>query len=143
MKKILFRMLPAALLLFMFASISMAQDNRVIEEKAAKEKEMKAKQAELEKQHKQMKEQQLKTIELETMYEEQARTAGRSSERARSAARVYSWSDGDSSPYFIYSGGQENQSQLTLRNSFDGESDSSEGEFDVDESTTHIRCMIN
>ncbi|MCK4991626.1 MAG: hypothetical protein KAS29_14110, partial [Bacteroidales bacterium] len=33
--------------------------------------------------------------------------------------------------------------QLTIRNSFDGETDSAEGEFDVDESTSHIRCTIN
>jgi len=41
------------------------------------------------------------------------------------------------------SDGQENQSSLTLRNSFNGTSDTSQGEFDVDESTSHIRCTIN
>ena len=119
----------------------MAQTN---EEKKAKDAEMKAKQEHIEIQRKQMKEQQLKTIELEHAHAEQAREAS----RARSSARAYSRSSGFSSgydepSYFIYSGGQENQSQLTIRNSFDGETDSAEGEFDVNESTTHIRCTIN
>jgi hypothetical protein len=110
------------------------------EEKKAMEAEMKAKQAQIEVQRKQMKEQQLKAIEFERLYAEQAREAS----RARSSARVYSRSTGlDEPSYFIYSGSQENQSQLTIRNSFDGTTDSSEGEFDVDESTTHIRCTIN
>ena len=88
-----------------------------------------------------MKEQQAKTVELQHLYGEQAREAS----RARSSARVYSRSSGfsDEPSYFIYSGGQENQSQLTIRNSFDGNTDSSDGEFDVNESTTHIRCTIN
>jgi hypothetical protein len=88
-----------------------------------------------------MKEQQQKTRELEQLYREQARE----SSRARTASRVYipSTGIGDESSFFVWSGGQENQSQLTIRNSFDGETDSSEGEFDVDESTTHIRCSIN
>jgi len=111
------------------------------EEKKAKEAEMKAKQKQIEVQRQQMKEQQLKTIELEQAYAEQARKASRS----RSSTRVYSTGTGfpDEPSYFIYSGGQENQSQLTIRNSFDGETDSAEGEFEVHESTTHIRCTIN
>ena len=88
-----------------------------------------------------MKEQQLKTMELEKAYAEQAKA----SSRAREAARVYSRSSGfgDEPSYYIFSGGQENQSQLTIRNSFDGESDESDGTFDVDENTSHIRCTIN
>ena len=110
------------------------------EEQKAKEAEKKAKQEQIEFQRQQMKEQQMKSKELERAYAEQAREASRS----RNSARVYSRSSGFDEPsYFIYSGGQENQSQLTIRNSFDGETDSSEGEFDVNESTTHIRCTIN
>jgi len=124
--------------LLLLATVAMAQTK---EEKKVKEEEMKAKQELIEIQRKQMKEQQVKTRELEKAYTEQAREASRA---ARSSARVYSHSTGFDEPsYFIYSGGQENQSQLTIRNSFDGETDSSEGEFDVDESTTHIRCSIN
>ena len=134
----IFRMLSLSLLFVLLGSVAMAQTK---EEKKAKDAEMKAKQEQIEFQRQQMKEQQLKTIELERAYAEQAREASRS----RSSARVYSTGTGfpDEPSYFIYSGGQENQSQLTIRNSFNGETDSSEGEFDVNESTTHIRCTIN
>ena len=133
----IFRMLSLSLLFVLLGSVAMAQTK---EEKKAKDAEMKAKQEQIEIQRKQMKEQQLKTIELEHVYADQAREAS----RARSSTRVYSRSSGFDEPsYFIYSGSQENQSQLTIRNSFDGETDSAEGEFDVDESTSHIRCTIN
>jgi hypothetical protein len=139
MKKFtMIRILPISLSLLLLGTVAMAQTT---EEKKAMEAEKKAKQEQIEMQRKQMKEQQLKTIELEKAYAEQAR----SSSRAREAARVYSRSSGfgDEHSYFIYSGGQENQSQLTLRNTFKGESDTSDGTFDVDESTSHLRCMIN
>ena len=133
----IFRMLSLSLLFVLLGSVAMAQTK---EEKVAKDAERKAKEQQIEIQRKQVKEQQLKTIELERAYADQARE----SSRARSSARVYSRSAGFDEPsYFIYSGGQENQSQLTIRNSFDGETDSTEGEFDVDESTSHIRCSIN
>lgn len=133
----IFKMLSLSLLFVLLGSVAMAQTK---EEKEAKDAERKAKEYQIEIQRKQVKEQQLKTIELERAYADQARE----SSRARSSARVYSRSSGYDEPsYFIYSGSQENQSQLTIRNSFDGETDSSEGEFDVNESTTHIRCTIN
>lgn len=135
MKKFaLIRILPITLSLLLLGTVAMAQ---TLEEKKAMEAEKKAKQEQIEQQRKQMKEQQLKTIELEKAHEAQS--------RAREAARVYSRSSGfaDEPSYFIYSGGQENHSQLTIRNSFKGETDASDGEFDVDESTTHIRCTIN
>ncbi len=137
----IFRVLSITLLLAMFGPAAMAQTKQEKEEKKAQEAEMKAKQELIEIQRKQMKEQQFKTRELERVYADQAREAS----RARSSARVYSSGTGfaDEGSYFIYSGGQENQSQLTIRNSFDGETDSAEGEFDVDESTSHIRCSIN
>ena len=139
-KQTIFRTLSLSLLFVLMGTVAMAQTKEEKEIKEAKEAEMKAKQEHIEQQRQQMKEQQLKTIELERAYADQAREASRS----RSSARVYSRSSGFDEPsYYIYSGGQENQSSLTLRNSFDGETDSSEGEFDVDESTTHIRCTIN
>ena len=138
----IFRILPLSLSLLLLASVAMAQTK---EEKKAKEAELKAKQEQIEKQRQQVKEQQLKNIELEKAYAEQTRESSRARSSARSSARVYSHSTGfDEEPsYFIYSGGQETQSQLTIRNTFDGETDSSKGEFDVDESTSHIRCTIN
>jgi len=127
------RIVPISLTLILLGTVAMAQTR---EEKAAMEEEMKLKQEQIEMQRQQMKEQQIKTLELNRAYEEQA--------RARSAERVYIPSTGLSSgePFFV-SFGQENQSQLTIRNSFDGDSDTAEGQFDVDESTTHIRCTIN
>ncbi len=137
----IFRALSFTLLFALLGTTVMAQTKQEKEEKKAQEAEMKAKQEQIEFQRQQMKEQQLKTIELERTYAEQAREASRS----RSIARSYSTGTGfpDEPSYFIYSGLQENQSQLTIRNSFDGNTDSSEGEFDVDESTRHIRCTIN
>jgi len=132
----IYRIIPLTFSFLLLTTVAMAQTK---EEKKLKEEELKAKQEQIEIQRKQMKEQQAKTIELERAYAEQAREA------ARNSARIYSRSSGfgDEPSYFIYSGGQENQSQLTIRNSFDGESDSSEGEFDVDDNTSHIRCSIN
>ena len=137
----IFRMLSLSMLLVFLGSVAMAQTKEEKEIKEAKEAEMKAKQGQIEHQRQQMKEQQLKTMELERAYTNQAREAS----RARSSARVYSRSSGigDEGSFYFISNDQENQSQLTIRNSFDGDTDSSEGEFDVDESTTHIRCTIN
>ena len=137
----IFRVLSLSMLLMFLGSVAMAQTKEEKEIKEAKEAEMKAKQEQIEHQRQQMKEQQLKTMELERAYTNQAREAS----RARSSARVYSRSSGigDEGSFYFISNGQENQSQLTIRNSFDGDTDSSEGEFDVDESTTHIRCTIN
>jgi len=134
-----FRILPISLVFFLMGTVARAQTK---EDKAAMEAEMKAKQEQIEFQRQQMKEQQEKTRELERMYQEQAREAS----RARTTSRVYVPGTGIatfSDEPFIYTWGQENQSQLTIRNSFDGESDTAEGEFDVDASTSHIRCTIN
>jgi len=79
-------------------------------------------------------------IEVERTHAEQARSSG----RARESAVIYTRPGGsDEGAYFIQSYSQENQSQLTLRNSFNGETLTSDGEFDVDESTSHIRFNVN
>jgi len=131
------RIIPVTLAFLLMGSGVLAQQSpsAADKEKAARDAEMKARQEQFELQQQQLKEQQIKTIEAERAYSEQA--------RARSTARVYSSGFADDSPYFFVSGGQENQSSLTLRNSFNGTSDSSAGEFDVDENITHIRCTIN
>ena len=130
-------MLSFSLIFMLLGSIVMAQTK----EEQAREEEMKAKQEQLEKQRQQLKDQQLKTEELERIFEEQARAA----ERNRSAIRAYTTGtvipEGD--PFYVYTPFQENQSTLTLRNSFDGVTDSSKGEFDVSENTSQIRCTIN
>lgn len=124
-------------LIFMFlGSIVLAQNT----EDQKREEEMKAKQEQLEMQRQQMKEQQLKTEELERAIEEQTRAAV----RVRSTGRAFtSPVVVGEEPFFVYTPYGENQSSLTLRNSFDGNTDSSKGEFDVNESTSHIRCTIN
>ena len=113
------------------------------QEQLEQEKQMRELEMKLRKQHL---EQEQKMKELERTYEVQAREAARvARSSARERAFVYaspSTGVADEGSYFIQFG-QENQSQLTIRNSFDGETDSAEGEFDVDESTTHIRCTIN
>lgn len=132
-------MVSFTLLILMSGSLAMAQTK---EEQEAKDAELKAKQEQIEFQRQQMKEQQAKAMELERAYAEQAREAA----RARSTARVYTTPGtgiGDGNSFYVFSGDQGNQSQLTIRNSFDGDSDSSKGEFDVDENTSQIRCTIN
>lgn len=131
-----FKIAPVSLGLILLGTLAMAQSK---EEQAAKEAEMKAKQEQIEFQRQQMKEQQIKTLELSKAYEEQAREAA----RARSLERVYVPSTGISGEPFFYSFGQENQSQLTLRNSFNGETVSSTGDFVVDDNISHIRLTIN
>jgi len=136
------RILTAVTTLLIFGFTVHAQTSQEAQKQKQEQLEQEKQVRELEMQMKKQKlEQEKKLKELERVYEAQAREAS----RERSSARVYSRSSGfaDEPSYFIYSGGQENQSQLTIRNSFDGESDSAEGEFDVDESTTHIRCTIN
>ncbi len=115
------------------------------------EKEFKARQEMLEQQREEM-EQQREEMEkqrekLEQMNQERVREFER---QARSSARVFSFPDEpewrvvpDGNAFFLSTGDQGSQTQLTLRNSFRGGSDSSRGDFDVDASVSNIRCMIN
>ncbi len=137
-KSTMFKTFPLILSLLLLGSVLMAQTK---EEKKEKEAELKAKQEQIEIQRMQMKEQQLKTRELERSLGEQAREAS----SARTSTWVYPGSTGfgDESSLFFVSEDQGNQSQLTIRNTFDGNSTSSKGEFDVDESTRHIRFRMN
>jgi hypothetical protein len=106
-------------------------------QKQMQEKEMQLKQMEMQLKEQQL-EQQKKMQELERVYEERIRESERSSGRARSF--VYATpGESDAVPYFIQSWGQDSQSQLTLRNTFNGETLSSNGEFNVDESASHIK----
>jgi hypothetical protein len=138
-KQTIFQMLPVMFIFILVGSAAIAQQSNPDKEKAAREDQLKAKQEQLEIQQQQMKDQQLKTMEMERAFAEQSRDVA----RARSSARVYSTGIAGDAPYFFVSEDQDNQSSLTLRNSFNGTSDSSKGEFDVDESTSHIRCTIN
>lgn len=109
------------------------------QEQQARELELEARKQMLEQQKMQ---QEMKMKQMEIEFAERAEVID--DMRKREKARVYIRSSGDDEPiYFQSMYGQGNQTQLTLRNSFRGGSDSSEGEFDVDESTRYIRCLIN
>ncbi len=108
--------------------------------KAAQEAELKAKKEMLELQKQEMKEQEVYFKEQQIMAEELARSSGSSS--ASSRARVIYRTPGDSDSYFISSYDEGNQSQLTLRNTFKGSSDTSKGQFEVGEDTRNFRIMI-
>jgi len=137
----LFKSLFLAGILLLSGSVLMAQ-KREKEEKAAQEAEMKAKKEMLE-QQKQIQEQHEKMKQLEIIYADRERDFERQ-EREASRARTFVHSSGDSPNYVFYSGSEQNtQTQLTLRNSFDGASESSKGEFEVGEDTHHFRVMIN
>jgi len=132
----------AVLLLTGFMLQAQTQSSQESRAKAEYQKQMQEKEMQLKQMEMQIKKQQLeqekKMQELERVYEERARASERSSGRARSF--VYATPGGsDEGPYIIQSWGQDSQSQLTLRNTFNGETLSSDGEFDVDESASHIR----
>ncbi|MEN8204269.1 MAG: hypothetical protein ABFS28_16860 [Bacteroidota bacterium] len=132
---ILFKSLTLIFFILFSGTVLMAQ-SREKDEKAAREAEMKAKQEMLEKQ------QQEKMKQMEIIYADRARDFERQA-RESSRARTYVRSSGESPDYFIYSGNQGSQTQLTLRNSFNGNSDSSKGEFEVSEDTRNFRMTIN
>lgn len=117
-----------------------SKKNSEAEQKAVQEAELKAKKEMLEQQQQEMKLQEVYFKEQQIVAEELARSSG--SARASSRARVVYRSPVDSDAYFISSHDEGNQSQLTLRNTFKGSSDTSKGNFEVDESTRQFRIMI-
>jgi hypothetical protein len=108
---------------------------------------MKARKEMLEKQHMEQKEQEALMRKYEIQFSEQSdeiEEGARAAAREASRARVYVRSSGDEpSAYFFSTDDSRSQSQLTLRNSFSGGSDSSKGEFDVESDTRQFRCMIS
>ena len=162
-----FSTLLLAIALFLSGSVVAAQDKESEQKKkqaemeqemqakkemqAAMEAEMNAKKQMLWEQQEQMKykqkemeNQERKMREIERHYAEQARSMERQS-RESSRARASSRSSGGYSegayvaPMIVH----QNQSQLTLRNSFRGGSDTSKGEFDVESGIHQFRCMIS
>jgi hypothetical protein len=106
------------------------------EDKARQEAELKAKKEMLEEQHMEFLEQEMILKGMEGMPQISDRNVTRITSRP---SMVYS--SGDAS-YFPSFGDQGNQSQITLRNTFKGGSDQSNGAFEVDETTQNFRCMI-
>ncbi len=146
-KNILLKPLSIVFMLLLSGTILMAQSKEKDQKKdqeAAMEAELQAKKEMLEQQEQEMK-------QLEFWYEDQprssersTRSSSRSSARSSSGSRAYVVSSDDNSDYFVHSGFKQNtQTQLTLRNSFDGTSNTSKGQFEVDENSRHIRVMIN
>ncbi len=150
--------LTMVLILLMTGTVLMAQEKESKEagEQAAMEEEMKIRKDLLEDQEQEMKEQQQKMKQVEIQFAEQARSAERSARAsARSSASSRSSGSSWASTPYVYSGFygdehhvtpmivQNSQSQLTLRNSFNGGSDESKGDFEVDEGTRNFRVMIN
>ena len=122
---------------------SREQDQKA-EEQAAMEAELQAKKEMLEQQEQEMKEFEFRYEDQPRSSERSTRSSSRSSARSSSGSRAYVVSSGDNSDYFVHSGFKQNtQTQLTLRNSFDGTSNTSKGQFEVDENSRHIRVMIN
>lgn len=135
----------AVLLVTGFMLQAQTQPSQETQAKAEYEKQMQEKEMQLKQMEMQIKKQQLeqekKMKELERVYEERARESERSSGRARSF--VYATPGGEEGNYFLQSWGQETQSQLTLRNTFNGETLSSDGVFDVEEGASHIKFTAN
>jgi hypothetical protein len=127
------------------------------EMKAAMEAEMRAKKEMLEQERQQMKqeqqrilEQEKKMRELERQYadqhrdmERQAREAYRARESSRARASSRSSGIYTEGAYVAPMMAHQNQSQLTLRNSFRGGTDTSKGEFEVEPGTKHFKCVIS
>jgi len=134
--------------LFLLAGPSLyGQDNKDKEadRKAQEEKELQAKKEMLEMQHIEMKEQEARMKEQEREFAEQTiimRNRARESARESSRARVYVNSDGEGYTFVTSDEDRGTRSQLTLRNTFNGGSDSSKGDFDVEEDIRQFRCMI-
>jgi len=127
------------LLMAGFVLQAQAQTSQETQKKQKQEQEAKMKEMEM-KLKKQQLEQEHKMVELERVYEEQARR----SSGVRNRAFVYApYGESEEGSYLISSYGQESQSQLTLRNSFNGETVNSSGEFEVDENTTQFRLTAN
>ena len=144
------RIFSSLLFIVMFLPAGFTLQAQQTEDELAKEKQLQEKQMEHEKQMEEMQarkemleEQQDKMRDMERHHAEQSRAM---EARARESSRVrasYRSSGQFNEPFVAPMLYQGNQSQLTLRNSFKGGSDSSKGDFQVEKDTRHFRCMIN
>lgn len=152
-----YRYFPLVLAFLLTGSVVLPQVTESDEEtKAAMEEEMKIRKDMLEDEQQIMKEKQIHFMQQHRQQQEmerqhagqareieiRARESARSSRSARSkeSARIsVRYPDG----VYVTTYDDGNHSQLTLRNSFRGGSDTSKGEFDVESDVRHIRCMIS
>lgn len=135
---------PISMLLFIVAILCTpllvsAQDEKSEEEirKELQEQEMRNRKKMLEEQQEQMKQFEQQFADQQKDLEERAREAARIRERIPST-----WVMPDGNFYFT-TGNRSSQSQLTLRKNFDGTTNTSKGNFEVDENIRQLRCMIN
>ncbi|MFH0757742.1 MAG: hypothetical protein V2B15_10680 [Bacteroidota bacterium] len=108
------------------------EKERKMEAKAAQDAELRARKEMLEQQQDEMRSQEME-------YAEQVREASRARAVYRSGGVAEVEPVARVAPFYF----QETQTQLTLRNSFRGGTDSSKGVFDLESGTRYFRCMIN
>ena len=129
-------MLFLTLLLFSGTALIAQQSEEVLAREKAMQEEMEMRKQMLEEQQEQMKEMEIQFAEKSRKMEERSRE----SSRARASMRSSGYGD---EPFLPYWGLQENRTELTLRNTFRGESDSSNGVFQVDEGARYFKINIH
>lgn len=128
------------IMVFITTPLLVSAQNEKSEEEIRKEmveQEMQEKKKMLEEQQEQMRQWEVQFREQQKDLEERARDAARV--RARSSA-PYVLPDGE---FYFAAPNRGSQSQLTLRKNFEGTTNVSKGNFEVDENIRQLRCMIN
>jgi hypothetical protein len=129
--------------LFFFILVHFAGNTIQAQHKQEGPDREKAMQEEMEIRKQMLEEQQEQMKEMEIQFAEQYRDMEeRSGEPSRTSVSFRS-SGYEHDPILPYWGLQENRTELTLRNSFRGGSDSSKGEFDVEKGTRLFRINIH
>jgi hypothetical protein len=124
---------------FLLTGNAMAQEPDIAREKEARERKKTVQQEELK----------TRKEALETQKEMKEKMAQEYFEIMKARSREMVRTPEPFTSGFVYSDPAvpmllyENQTQLTLRNSFNGGSDNSKGDFDVEKGTRYFRCMIN
>ena len=144
MKKI--KTLPFLFLMLVFlipGTLLVAQDKETDKQRQAEmEEQMLERKKMLEEQQLQMKKQQEQMKELEKQFRVQVQEMPSLPDES-GRARVYVRPERSTGYQFITGFDQGTHSQLTLRKSFEGTTDTSKGEFDVQPDVRNFRCMIN
>lgn len=128
-----------AFILISSGTLVFAQDKETEKQRNVEvEKQMRIRKEMLEEQQKQMKEQ---MKEMQEQFKEREKEYAIMSRGARDDREFWRSAGGDIQ--FFSGFDQGSHSQLTLRKNFDGTTDTSEGNFDVDPNIRQFRCMIN
>jgi hypothetical protein len=127
------------ILLLFTAGFTLNAQEKEEDLKKIREQQMIERKKMLEEQQEQVKVIQKEAAERQKELEIQAREAARAP-RPPSVSGFFYGSDGEP---FVITSDQRNQSQLTLRKNFNGNTDTSSGEFDVEDGVRQFRCVIN